>query len=128
MDAHAPRFDDPQGAMDRLILKDRQEISQPANDRLKRRSRPDVQHYNSGTRAGRKSCDLAKITIKSDESSLFSHANFEQFLIAYAVQILLPYGQHVVAGRLEKLKTSTPDILVKLELHATRSVGTGMIR
>jgi hypothetical protein len=33
-----------------------------------------------------------------------------------------------MAGRLQKLQATEPDVLVKFEPHATWSVGTGMMR
>jgi hypothetical protein len=128
VDTHASWFNDPQRTRDRLVLKDGQEILQSVDDSSKGCSRPDVQHDYSSTPLRRKTGNLAEIAIECDERSPLSRAYLEQFLVGDTVKTLVLHGHHIMAACLQELQATVSDVLVKLELHATRSVGTGMMR
>jgi len=66
--------------------------------------------------------------IQRDERAFFRCACLKQRFILCATQSLISDCRHVVAGRPQKLNTSLADVFIKLELHATFSVGTGMMR
>src|SRR5262252_487545 len=107
---------------------DREEISQPLDNSLKSCSGSNFQDHYSGALCGRKSRDLAKITIEGNECTIFGAANLKKLLVGDATKPLIPHGHHIMAGRFQQFQAAAPDILVKLDFHATRSIGTGTTR
>src|SRR3974390_1150833 len=128
MNANASRFDYAQCTCDGLPLQDREEVLQSLDDPSKDRSRAGVQHDYSGSPPGRKSGDPAEIPIERNQRSALSRTNLEQFLVVDAVKVLIPHSHHVMAGRFEELQATTPNVFIKLDLHATESTGTGIVR
>src|SRR3954468_18192588 len=128
MDTHASWFNDPQRTRDRLVLKDGQEILQSVGDSANGCSRPDVQHDYSSTPLRGKTGNLAEVAIEGDERSPLSRTYLERFLVGDTVKTLFPHGHRIMAACLQQLQATASDVLVELELHATRSVGTGMMR
>ena len=108
-----------------MALKHDKEVLQPCDDSVQTCCRSNIQHNDSRAFLGRESRDLAEITIEGDESSRLSRANLEQPFVTDSVQMLIPYGHHIMSGCREKLQATAADVLVKLELHAT---GIGMTR
>ena len=136
MDAYASRLDDPQCAGNGMSLQDCQEISQSREDRVQRRPWSKLQNDDSAALFRRESQNVSEVMVECNQHSAFDgthHSAFdgthlEQLLVGNAAQILVADRHHIVAGRLEQLPATTPDILVELELHAARSLGTGTMR
>ena len=111
-----------------MTLQDCQEISQSPEDRVKRRPGSRLQDDDSCALFRRESQNVSEVTIEGNQHSAFGGADLEQLLVGNAAQILLADRHHIVTVCFEQLSATAPDILVELELHAARSVGTGTMR
>lgn len=92
------------------------------------RTRAEIQDDKSGAVFRRKSQDLTEIAVEGNQHSVFAGAHLEQRLVARAAEVLVADGHCIVAGSLEEFPAAPADLLVELDLHATRSIGTGTIR
>lgn len=128
VDAHAAWFHDPQFAGDGLSFSQAQKIGEPVKDILQRRTRTDFENDDSCALFWRESQHLTEIAIKRDQHSFLPGTYLPQPSVGSSLQILIANSHDIVAGPSQKLQTALAYILVKLELHATRSIGTNTTR
>ena len=66
--------------------------------------------------------------VQRDQCPLLLCTGVEERLVRDASHPLLAHRDHVVARGPQQVLAALPDVLIELEPHATRSVGTGMMR
>jgi len=103
-------------------------IHNAPEDRVKRSPGSKLQDDDSCALFRRESQNVSEVMIEGNQHSAFDGTDLEQLLVGNAAQILLADRHHIVTGRFKQLPATAPDILVELELHAARSLGTGTMR
>ena len=106
MDSDPAWFDNPQGAGHRSYFHHGEEVSQPVNDALNGRPGPNIQNDYSSALFRWESQHLAKIAIESDQRASLGCTNFQQYLVAHPLKVLVPNRHYVVAGSFEKFQAA----------------------
>ena len=71
---------------------------------------------------------IGKIQIQADESSPFTFALLDQFVVQCRLKPLARNGADIVTSRFKRLACGVSQVLVELELQAASSIGIGTKR
>ncbi len=128
VDPHTAGLHNPELLVQGTACQDGEELFQAPEERGHAGPRRQLQHHSAMRALRRESEDVAEVVVECDQSTTFRLAGSKDDFVRLSPKAFIAYGGDIVASRAQEITPAPPDVLIHLESHAVRSVGTGTIR